>query len=402
MPTYIFDDYYGDERLKGDTVPTYLPAVNQWDPVGGTCAGCTSSTNLPTPIDPLKAQNATWHSVTVSPDEPTTTITMNFTGTAVTAYCILPPDLGPYITSYMNVSFILDGKTVGTFERSASGTDWTYNYPVHSESNLENKQHTFVVQPRADVDTSYLVFDYFTYEFDGDPPLSSSSSAPTSTPASSGSAAAPAQTSNNASPQHSSSQASSTPVGAIAGGVIGGVIFLIAVLLALWFFLRRRARQRRWPEADAPKEAIDEVPYPQTTPFLAMAPQTLGRTDHTGSRQSLVDNSEFNPYGGTSTSDQSSTLLSSSANWPRSAEGKRALADASMQRVAEMEARVAQGPAADAESGALRREIDALQAQVGQLHAALEQQAAEIREGALYGLAEAPPSYEEEETRNLR
>lgn len=81
MPIYVFDDYHGDERLgAGTSVPTYLPAVNQWDPLGGTCPGCTLTTNLVPPIDPTKAQNGTWHSTTVSPDEPETTISITFTG----------------------------------------------------------------------------------------------------------------------------------------------------------------------------------------------------------------------------------------------------------------------------------------------------------------------------------
>lgn len=78
---YIFDDYYGDERPDSvTTVPTFLPAVNQWDPIGGTCASCTTTTNLIPPIDATKAQNGTWHSTTVSPDEPKTTISINFNG----------------------------------------------------------------------------------------------------------------------------------------------------------------------------------------------------------------------------------------------------------------------------------------------------------------------------------
>ena len=187
----------------------------------------------------------------------------------------------------------------------------------------------------------------------------------------------------------SASHHSSTPVGAIAGGVIGGVIFLGAVLLIAWLILRRRAQRPQWPTVGEPKENIDDVDYPHVTPFLPPAPHA----DVVGSQQSLLASSSPIPATATSAS-----LLASSAQWPRSAEGKRALADASMLRVAEMEARVAQSPAAvdSEESSRLRREIDALQAQVGQLHQALEQQAAEIREGALYGI-EAPPSYEEQE-----
>ncbi|GJE97713.1 hypothetical protein PsYK624_139340 [Phanerochaete sordida] len=383
MPTYIFDDYYGDERPgAGIVVPTYLPVVGQWDWIGGTCASCTLQTNIDIPIDPTRAQNATWHSVTVSPDEPATTISINFTGTAVTAYCLLPPDLGPWITSYMNVSFVLDDNTVGKFERIASGDDWTYNYPVYSVSNLENRQHTFVVQPRADVNTSYLVFDYFTYEFDGNPPPSSSSSS--STPTTSTSPLAPS----------SHSQRARLSVGAIAGSAVGGILVLIIAILAVWFIRRWQSRRRRWPMKDEPKEDIDVLSYPQTTPCLASDPaQHAPKADATSSLQKEA----LHPRDGPAPSDGSAPALPASAtHWPPSVADKRALAGASMQRVAEIEARVAQRPGADEENGRLRREIDALQAQVGQLHVALEQQAAEMREGVLYERGEAPPGYEEE------
>ena len=64
----------------------------------------------------------------------------------------------------MNLSFILDGQPVGVFERTTQGDDWIYNSTVFDSNQLENKEHTFVVQPRADVDTSFVAFDYFAYE----------------------------------------------------------------------------------------------------------------------------------------------------------------------------------------------------------------------------------------------
>lgn len=65
----------------------------------------------------------------------------------------------------MNMTFQLNGKMNGSFERVADTKEWTYNYTVYSITGLENKEHTFAIQPRGDVNTSYLVFDYFTYEY---------------------------------------------------------------------------------------------------------------------------------------------------------------------------------------------------------------------------------------------
>ena len=81
MTLYIIDDVFGDSRPGSNSpLPVYVPAEDQWDPTGGTCSECTLATNLPIPIDPTQAQNGTWHTVTVSEDEPTTTITIKFTG----------------------------------------------------------------------------------------------------------------------------------------------------------------------------------------------------------------------------------------------------------------------------------------------------------------------------------
>lgn len=65
----------------------------------------------------------------------------------------------------MNMTFQLDGRLAGSFERT-TGWDkqWTYNHSVYSISGLENKEHTFVIQPRADVNTSFIAFDYVAYE----------------------------------------------------------------------------------------------------------------------------------------------------------------------------------------------------------------------------------------------
>lgn len=40
-----------------------------------------------------------------------------------------------------------------------------YNYPVYKSDTLSNGEHTFVLQPRAGESNSFVVFDYFAYEY---------------------------------------------------------------------------------------------------------------------------------------------------------------------------------------------------------------------------------------------
>ena len=197
MPTYIFDDVFGDQRPGSNSpLPVYSPPSNQWDPVHGTCSQCSMSTNIPVPVDTSQVMNGTWHTVTVNPGEAVTNVTFTFTGkypqhvvnnksndassspigTSVTAYCMLPPYLQPYnITAAMNVTFQLDGNTVGFYKYSPSTTteDWTYHQNVFSTSGLKNEEHIFAISPQGQdgdrganyyVDSSFLVFDYITYE----------------------------------------------------------------------------------------------------------------------------------------------------------------------------------------------------------------------------------------------
>lgn len=81
MTQYTIDDHFGDQRpgASGD-VPTFAPSSGQWDSPGGTCSGCTASSNLDPAIDPAQAHSGTWRSVTVSPDEAKTTISVTFNG----------------------------------------------------------------------------------------------------------------------------------------------------------------------------------------------------------------------------------------------------------------------------------------------------------------------------------
>ena len=84
MPFFIIDDVYGDSRLgpdSGTAAPDYMPVAVNWDVVGGTCHDCTPEAHFITPIDASQVQNEMWHTVTMNPGEPLTTVSVKFTGT---------------------------------------------------------------------------------------------------------------------------------------------------------------------------------------------------------------------------------------------------------------------------------------------------------------------------------
>ena len=81
MPTYIFDDVFGDQRPgSNSTLPVYLPPKGHWDPVHGTCSQCTMNTNIPIMVDTAQVMNGTWHTTTVNPGDQMKNISITFTG----------------------------------------------------------------------------------------------------------------------------------------------------------------------------------------------------------------------------------------------------------------------------------------------------------------------------------
>lgn len=67
----------------------------------------------------------------------------------------------------MNITSILDCKTVGEYQRkTVAPNGWIYNQSIFTSDLLENTEHLFVVLPQASSgsDATFLVFDYFSYE----------------------------------------------------------------------------------------------------------------------------------------------------------------------------------------------------------------------------------------------
>ncbi|KIP11542.1 hypothetical protein PHLGIDRAFT_455255 [Phlebiopsis gigantea 11061_1 CR5-6] len=190
MPRYIFDDANGDQRPGSDSPA--LTYAGTWAQPGGSCSGCAPDHNS-IPIHPPMAEMETWHDATVESGSIAASVSVTFTGTSISAYCLLPPNQGSPFISTTFLSFTLDGEDVGPgFQWTGGAGPWIYNHSVFSSSALTNGKHTFTLSAVPNgTQSSYLVFDYFAYEFGDDsggggvlPPSSSSSPAASSSPSS--------------------------------------------------------------------------------------------------------------------------------------------------------------------------------------------------------------------------
>jgi len=231
------DDENGDS--ESGLRPIYAPTADAWN-YGPACPGCYVQ---PNPDDTF---DQSWHDVTVSPtDSSLRNVTLTFNGTAIWVYGVVP-NYVQYATTYVNVTFEMDGHKVGVYSHIPSTSDtYIYNVTMYQNTSLQNGLHTLVISPQGigAANASYMSFDWAEYTYDSDfvLPTSSSSAAsgsPTTnpgTPTSSGSPP-PSRTTTNL------IKSSSPPVGAIVGGVVGGVAAL-AIAFAAFFFWRRRGRQ---------------------------------------------------------------------------------------------------------------------------------------------------------------
>lgn len=180
------DDHYGDS-VTG-VVPIYASSWNY----GPSCPGCRVQPN------PELVFDQSWHDATAHPgqSEPQT-VTLTFTGTAVWVFCALPGYI-EWITTFVNISFALDGQVDGAFTSPGTGPDMLYNVTVYSKTGLPNTQHTLVISPQYDVNASYIAFDWAMYTYEDDDtattPSPTTSSHATSPPATSPPATSPTTT----------------------------------------------------------------------------------------------------------------------------------------------------------------------------------------------------------------
>ncbi|KAJ7272834.1 hypothetical protein C8J57DRAFT_260268 [Mycena rebaudengoi] len=221
MPQTFQNRTIDDE--SGDSVsgakPVYSPPT-YWS-LNSSCDGCKVHPNA------SLAFNRTWHDSSQLPGNGPVSITLEFTGTAIYVYCIVPPVI-PGVVSLYNLNFTLDGADSGRFHFSPTSTaDYLYNVPALSLPSIPNQKHSLVMSTDNSVDGSIFLFDYAIY------------------------------TTVEAKPDRHIG-------GAIAGGVLGGVI-LVLLILGFVFLRRRRQRSRTLPAFPAQTEK--PVP-PSTLPYI--------------------------------------------------------------------------------------------------------------------------------------
>ncbi|KAJ7700849.1 hypothetical protein B0H17DRAFT_925021, partial [Mycena rosella] len=147
------DDEFGDPVTGA--LPTYRPA-SFWS-LNSSCATCVVHP------DPNLAFNHTWHDSSQLPGEAPVSLTLEFVGTAIHVFCILPP-ITPNVVTMYNLNFTLDGASRGTFSKSpTSMTEFIYNLPVLFLDSLPNKPHTLLISTDDSVDGSIFLFDYAVY-----------------------------------------------------------------------------------------------------------------------------------------------------------------------------------------------------------------------------------------------
>ncbi|KAJ7245452.1 hypothetical protein C8J57DRAFT_1082236 [Mycena rebaudengoi] len=146
------DDFYGDP-ITG-FIPLYEPH-KAWN-ANGNCSICFVH------VDPTQTSNDTWHDSTQRNNNAPSSVTIQFTGTAVYLFSIIP-NLTPSdpLVDY-NLTFTLDDMLSGTFMHLAQNTlnDISYHVPIFASTGLASQPHTLIARTAS---PSIFIFDYAIY-----------------------------------------------------------------------------------------------------------------------------------------------------------------------------------------------------------------------------------------------
>ena len=234
------DDTFGDSTTGA--VPAYSINGHAWNAGSPTesanCGGCNIYSSL---LNLSQVLYGTWHDTTPTTSDLPTTVTVQFIGSAVYVFNILPNTL-PATTTLANISFSIDGEHVGNFTRSPkSGTAILYNQLVYQNTTLNYGPHILAMTPSSD---SLIIFDYLLYTAQANDTTSSSTPDGSSQSSSSSSGQPASTTTPGGSVRPSSSR---TLVGVIVGAVLGGIAFLLGAAMGVFVLCRRRRHLRITP-----------------------------------------------------------------------------------------------------------------------------------------------------------
>ncbi|EJF59405.1 hypothetical protein DICSQDRAFT_128272 [Dichomitus squalens LYAD-421 SS1] len=228
------DDTFGDPTTG--FIPQYLPDEHSGT-IGAWHSGNSSETDdwstshwTPGVLDVFEIYNQTWHDST--PQNGPAQVVVNFTGTAVYVYNVVPNTVTK-TTTKTNMTFSIDGKVLDNFTHPPDETGIIlYNQLVFSITELPPSPHTLVISAEGE-GQSFICFDYLLYTTDADKAASETQSSKYSTSST---------TTSTVFVTTTMSPSSRAPLDTVLGAVFGGVMVLIGIALGVYFLLRRRSR----------------------------------------------------------------------------------------------------------------------------------------------------------------
>ncbi|KAJ7117438.1 hypothetical protein C8R44DRAFT_790719 [Mycena epipterygia] len=149
------------DDAAGDSVSGLLPVYTPTNglSLGPNCAACVFHP------DPANAFKGTWHDGTQLPGGPPVSVSLSFTGTSISLFCILANTASEGLAT-SDFSITLDGVSQGKFMHVPDNTsDFIYQAKVFSVDGLDRGFHQ-VVLATDNAAGSLMLFDYATYIFD--------------------------------------------------------------------------------------------------------------------------------------------------------------------------------------------------------------------------------------------
>ncbi|TFK88885.1 hypothetical protein K466DRAFT_585124 [Polyporus arcularius HHB13444] len=231
------DDEDGDASTGW--MPQYFPS-SAWAQ-GSKCSGC-AITGL---ADPSQAFDETWHDSTYHPEQPQRVVQINFNGSAVYVYNLVANTI-PGVTTFTNLTFVLDGTEVGQYTHSPqnnAASTFLYRTVVYQNDSLPQAPHMLSIEAGGPT-ASLILFDYVIYTTEHDATgVPSSSLTP---PSASGTQAVMPEATSTPTPsvagsQPASAKSSSVAVGAGIGAAVGVVLALLTLVIGTLVFRKRRS-----------------------------------------------------------------------------------------------------------------------------------------------------------------